>query len=233
MICRMKKQDIAQSQKSQDHAEFWNHVEQGCSICGNGRNQSPIELHPFQESILPPLEFKYQPGAITLSHIGSNIHFIPKSENILMIGDRSFYLDHFHFHGLAEHSLDDHYAAMELHFVHKSKAGAFAVVGVMVEHGTDQSDLQFLWQNLPQQANSSNELPCSFNPGNLIPNYEHYYHYIGSLTTPNYDEGLMWQVLGSGLTLSQANIDVFRNLFGKNARPVQPRNERTVYRSAP
>lgn len=55
-----------------------------------------------------------------------------------------------------------------------------------------------------------------------------YYRYNGSLTTPPCSEGVKWFVAQTTATASEAQVQSFVNAFNPNARPVQPRNDRTV-----
>jgi len=67
-----------------------------------------------------------------------------------------------------------------------------------------------------------------------------YYYYPGSLTTPTCNEVVLWTVFRQYLTISEAQLDLFRELMDghtdnieDNYRPPQPLNGRTVeYNSA-
>jgi carbonic anhydrase len=72
----------------------------------------------------------------------------------------------------------------------------------------------------------------SIDPASILPAQHGYYEFEGSLTTPPCSEGVRWLVLKQPVTLSQAQLDAFRKLFPRNARPVQPLNGRVVRESA-
>uniref|UniRef100_A0A8C6ZLK9 Carbonic anhydrase 4 n=1 Tax=Nothoprocta perdicaria TaxID=30464 RepID=A0A8C6ZLK9_NOTPE len=66
-----------------------------------------------------------------------------------------------------------------------------------------------------------------------------YYRYIGSLTTPDCHEGVIWTVFEKPVALSLAQVSQFSMVYfgGKNStthmvenfRPVQPLNDRSIY----
>ena len=69
-------------------------------------------------------------------------------------------------------------------------------------------------------------------PAKLLPAKRSYYEFEGSLTTPPCSEGVRWLVLKEPVTLSRQQLDAFRKLYPRNARPTQPLNSRTVRESA-
>lgn len=71
----------------------------------------------------------------------------------------------------------------------------------------------------------------SFNARDVLPlsGAGDYYHFMGSLTTPGCGEGVKWIVLKDPIEASPAQVQQFRSVFAKNARPVQSLNGRDVY----
>ena len=63
-------------------------------------------------------------------------------------------------------------------------------------------------------------------------NAESYYAYDGSFTAPPCLEGVSWRVLKNPLPVSAADLAAFTRLQGKNNRPVQPLNGRSVLDSS-
>lgn len=59
-----------------------------------------------------------------------------------------------------------------------------------------------------------------------MPNNKTFYHYYGSLTTPNCAEGVNWSVLTTPIEISKAQFDQFHNVMGNNNSPIQPLNKR-------
>jgi carbonic anhydrase len=87
--------------------------------------------------------------------------------------------------------------------------------------------VQTLWDNIPAQG-SVKTLPGALEPRLLLPVWQGYYAFQGSLTTPPCTEGVQWFVLQSPLTISIEQERTFAKLYPDNARPLQPRNRRTV-----
>ena len=117
--------------------------------------------------------------------------------------------------------------AMELHLVHKNKAGKLAVVGVLIADGAPSSALAPVWKQLPK-AGGSGALKKPFDPSALLPSDTGAYRYAGSLTTPPCSEGVKWIVLRRTATDADKRIAAFRARFGANARPTQSLGEREL-----
>ena len=60
------------------------------------------------------------------------------------------------------------------------------------------------------------------------PNYNHYYGYTGSLTTPPCTQGVQWLVLANPIYAEAEDIQAFKDLEGDNFQPVQRINGRIV-----
>jgi carbonic anhydrase len=115
--------------------------------------------------------------------------------------------------------------AMVAHFVHKSKAGKLAVIGVLLKEGKDNDAINVLWDNAPAKEGPEVKLDkISFDPGKLIPSALTHYAYEGSLTTPPCTEGVNFYILKTPVDISKAQVAKFP--FKMNARPVQPLNGR-------
>jgi carbonic anhydrase len=54
---------------------------------------------------------------------------------------------------------------------------------------------------------------------------------MGSLTTPPCSEGVIWYVLKKHPTVSAQQIATFSRIYPMNARPIQPRNGRSISQS--
>jgi carbonic anhydrase len=63
-------------------------------------------------------------------------------------------------------------------------------------------------------------------------NAESYYAYDGSFTAPPCAEGVSWRILKNPLPVAAADLGAFTRLQGKNDRPTQPLNGRSVLDSS-
>ena len=69
------------------------------------------------------------------------------------------------------------------------------------------------------------------NATSLLPATLGYYAYSGSLTTPPCSEGVRWLVLKTPSLISTRDVAIFAARYPNNARPIQPRNGRSVLSS--
>jgi carbonic anhydrase len=68
-------------------------------------------------------------------------------------------------------------------------------------------------------------------PQDLLPkDKSHYYHYVGSLTTPPCTEGVEWYILSKPVSASLDQIKVMRSYYDNNYRPVQAAHHHKVDR---
>ncbi|XP_045126297.1 carbonic anhydrase-like isoform X2 [Portunus trituberculatus] len=168
-----------------------------------------------------------------------------------------FVFHQFHFHWGAtdtrgsEHTIHHVSFPAELHLVHYRRSyGSFeeavkyedgvAVFAVMLELSDTENrnllpivyPLRFI--TLPHETVTSILMLRSFLPTNV----NDYFGYLGSLTTPGCDEVVQWTIFGDTIPISSSQLKEFRMLTAKdgsamqhNFRPLQPLNDREVYRS--
>jgi len=118
-------------------------------VCGKGKKQSPLNIiGPFDKS-KDTLSVDYKEGPLKMFNNGHTIQVNIEPGSTLTIGKESFDLLQFHFHRPSEEQVDGKNASMVAHFVHKSKEGKLAVIGVMLNEGKDSAAIKTLWANLP------------------------------------------------------------------------------------
>jgi carbonic anhydrase len=196
-------------------------------ICGKGKKQSPLNIiGPFEKS-KDTLTVDYKEGPLKMLNNGHTIQVNVEPGSTLTIGKESFDLLQFHFHRPSEEQVDGKNAAMVAHFVHKSKEGKLAVIGVMLNEGKDSAAIKTLWANLPPKEMEEFLPPkVMFNPGSMLPKELGFYNYEGSLTTPPCTEGVQFYILKTPAELSKQQLAKFP--FKLNARPVQSLNGRKI-----
>ncbi|KTF93488.1 hypothetical protein cypCar_00009876 [Cyprinus carpio] len=207
----------------------------------NGTRQSPIDIQTSGASYdksLKPLKLHYDPS--TSLEILNNGHSIQVTfaddddSSILTEGPISgkYRLKQFHFHWGAsddkgsEHTVDGKCYPAELHLVHwnteypsfveaVSKPDGLAVVGVFLENGAENPNLQALLDAmdaikfkacLPIQLHGKQNSFTNFDPTVLLPKSLDYWTYLGSLTTPPLYESVTWIVCKQSISVSSEQV---------------------------
>jgi carbonic anhydrase len=86
-----------------------------------------------------------------------------------------------------------------------------------------------LWDNLSKAKEVEVAVDAvTVNAADLFPASHAYYTFDGSLTTPPCSEGVTWFVLQHPNGLSKDQVNRFVKLYPKDARPVQPVNDREI-----
>jgi carbonic anhydrase len=118
---------------------------------------------------------------------------------------------------------------MEVHLVHRSDAGVFAVVGVLITQGRHNPNYEPIWARLPEEAGAHESLAdLTLDLGDLLPKRRLACRYMGSLTTPPCSEGVRWFVLAEPIELSAEQIAEFAEIYDHNNRPTQPLRGRSL-----
>jgi carbonic anhydrase len=209
--------------------ENWSKLEPEFAMCGEGRNQSPIDLRGFIEAELKPLQMDYQDGATEILNNGHAIQVNYASGSVLTVDGHSFELKQFHFHSPSENTIEGKSFPIECHLVHSDKDGNLAVVAIMFEEGSANPLLEKLWAKMPSKEGGKAGLSEKHNVTSLLPTDRDYYRFNGSLTTPPCSEGVWWLVLKSPVNASKDQVQQFSTTMGfANNRPVHPVNARPI-----
>ncbi len=93
------------------------------------------------------------------------------------------------------------------------------------------------WENLFSSADDlkqiNQSITINLNLASLINiNFNQFWRYTGSLTTPPCTEGIIWSVFKQAIVVNDDQLQLFRNdLYSKDYREPQPLYHRIVYRS--
>ena len=209
-----------------DGPASWAKLDPSFGTCARGKLQSPIDIMP-RRSEAPEVIFVYRPTAAAIVDTGHTIEVDLDPGSFIVVDGTRFDLIQFHFHTPAEHTLAGDSFPMELHLVHRSKAGKLAVIGVLYTEGESSVALAPVWKGAPR-AKGTSKLKKAFDPMALLPKDQAAYRYDGSLTTPPCSEGVIWHVLKRPRTEDDHTIELLRRRFGANARPVQELGDREL-----
>jgi carbonic anhydrase len=214
--------------------EKWSTLEQDFGSCGLGKTQSPIDIRDAEarKAALPPIDFAYQASPLRVIDNGHTIQVNYAPGSFIAVGGRRYELVQFHFHKPSEEKVNGKNYDMVAHLVHRDSAGKLAVVAVLLAKGTPNPLLDTLWSHIPTQKNEETVVEfAKINVADLLPESHAYYTFTGSLTTPPCTEGVTWLVLQHPTSVSAAQVARFGAVYPMNARPVQPRNGRTIQAS--
>ncbi|KAI3434024.1 Carbonic anhydrase, partial [Psidium guajava] len=221
----------------------WGSLSPEYSACAQGEHQSPVNIvrnATVLNKNLHALTRDYRPANAALVNNGFNIGVVYEQEvGTLLVDGKNYSLKQMHWHSPSEHRIDGIQFPAELHLVHQSSDGAFAVVAILYQLGDPDpliSKIKDQLDELAKDACSADEeshIPLGiFNPKQIKRNTRKYYRYAGSLTTPPCTESVTWNVLGKVRTISKEQVESLKApLPGddkNNCRPLQPLNGRQV-----
>ncbi|WP_276726225.1 carbonic anhydrase [Pantoea septica] len=207
----------------------WGELAADYQTCHNGQFQSPIDIKNAIDGKLPPLGLEFHTSVETLVNNGHTIQVSVDDEDDFRLDGEIFQLKQYHFHTPSENQIEGRSFPLEAHFVHSNAAGELAVVAVMFEVGKKNPALNPILAVIPTQLNYPVAVDKRVDLRPLFPDDLHYYRFSGSLTTPPCSEGLRWLVMKQPVTLSQAQLDAFRQaLKSSNNRPLQPLHGRLI-----
>ena len=206
----------------------WASLSDDYRICGEGVQQSPINLTDYRREDGPRLEFNYGGAVLSVTNTGRQVSLTFDDDNELRIGQETYGLQSAHLHAPSEHLVDGESFAAELHLVHADSDGNLAVIGALFALRSESPIVQTLLEAAPDVGEEVTE-GININAGLLTPTPGPYFHYVGSKTTPPCDEPVDWYVLEEPLPIGQSQVDVLWELHGgPNSRPIQPRQGREI-----
>ena len=100
---------------------------------------------------------------------------------------------------------------------------------MLLEPGAYNADLESIWTAMPAHAGDEVALSALFDVNELLPEDRRTFRYPGSLTTPPCSEGVSWLLMKTPVSISQAQVDEFEELYFFNARYTQPLNGRAIW----
>ncbi len=209
--------------------ESWGRIRPEFKLCGEGREQSPINLVWSQpQPGGPHLAQSYQDGPLKLVDLGHNLQVSLEPGSQASLHGQSYALKHIDFHLPSEHKLSGQQWPLEIHLHHEGPEGQKAIVAILGQLGQEHAGLTKILAHPPQQRYREVVAPVNFSAAELLPHRDTHYKYRGSLTTPPCSEGVLWIVLNTPIEFSEEQQTAFQALFRPNNRPLQPLNQRRV-----
>lgn len=161
---------------------------------------------------------------------GHTIQVAPKDkDDYLTYQNKKYFLKQFHFHVPGENKIENKSFPLEVHFVNSTKDGELLVLAVMFRQGRENPEFKKIIASVPNQEDEGVVMHEKINLDNMIPSTQHYYHFMGSLTTPPCSEEVTWIVLKDTKNLSKSQIKAIEKILKHhNNRPIQSRNNREI-----
>jgi len=213
----------------------WGNLHPSFVVAKDGKEQSPTNIsthHTEQNPTLNDISTFYVSHPATIINNGHTVQVNWMAGFFEMNGEH-WNLVQFHFHTPSEHMIDGVQYPLEMHLVHKNNAGdKLAVIGIVFAEGDENPFLKQFIDELPLKEAAEHEEPAKLknelDPEHLHLTKNNYFEYKGSLTTPPCTEGVLWFVEKEKKRASPEQLEKIKSAFPKNARPVQPINERKI-----
>jgi carbonic anhydrase len=209
----------------------WGTINPAWAKCGSGNRQSPIDIRDGMKVELEQIGFDYHPSSFNVTDNGKTVQVMVGGGNFLNVGNRMYELVQFHFHRPSEERINGKGYEMVVHLVHKDAEGHIAMLALLLERGKPQPVIQTVWNNLPLEKYDTAAPSTVIDPLELLPARRDYYTFMGSMTTPPCQEGVLWIVMKEPVQASPQQMALFSRLYPLNARPVQPSSGRIIKES--
>jgi len=216
----------------------WGELSPEFVLCAEGMSQSPIDFSDATPIDGMTFERDYKAGTLEVIHQDHVVDIVNNGHTVqvnydegstLTHGDDVFELKQFHFHAPSEHTIDGKHFPLEIHLVHQSDSGELAVIGVLVEEGSEHQGFVGIFKYVPvERGEAVHYEDVTVDIDALLPESESTYRYRGSLTTPPCSEGVRWIIFTDPVEASAWQINGMAELVAPNNRPVQPRNGRDL-----
>ncbi|ESO88024.1 hypothetical protein LOTGIDRAFT_126803, partial [Lottia gigantea] len=229
------------------------------STCG-GQRQSPIDINSGLVTMADMGQLFFtnyeNPAICDVTNNGHTVQFDISANIMTMYGgglNGVYQVAQFHFHWGAndtigsEHTVNGRSFPLEIHVVHyKQSYGSLAdaatqpdglaVLAALFDISvSDNPAFNGLLTTLEKVRNPKETTQYTIaSLGSILPSYNGYYRYLGSLTTPPCSESVIWTISSQSIPISSYQMQAFRRLISSeidsngqylslvnNFRPVQ------------
>ncbi|MEA0763467.1 carbonic anhydrase [Xanthomonas campestris] len=215
-------------------AEHWAELAKENALCGNGQQNSPIDLKDAIDATLGKLKLDYGAVPLVVRNTGHSIQLDLHAGGTMRVGGKQYDALQLHFHHPSEHLLKGRRFPMEAHIVHQGPDGTLGVLAIFFETGKANPAFQRVLDAMPSDKNQTRQVADALvRASDFLPpaNQRSFYRYEGSLTTPPCSETVDWVVLSQPVQVSREQINAFERVYPFNARPLQPLDRRFLLKS--
>ena len=203
----------------------------------HGFLQSPINILSKQtEEGKHNITVNFKDEINEVENLGHTVQLDIKEGNTITIDQKTYEFKQIHFHTPAEHLIDGITYPMEMHIVNKTKGdkAEYAVFAFHFKMGKENKFIDEFLNLIPKDEHQSKEVVTGIvklrdlfgeNPRE---EWNSFYSYKGSLTTPPYTESVSWFVVKKIFTASPDQIKKINLVQGSNARFIQAEYNRTI-----
>ena len=209
----------------------WGKINAAWTKCGTGTRQSPIDLRDGMKVDLEQISFDYKPSGFNVVDNGHTVQVNVGGGNFITVQNRSYELVQFHFHRPSEERVNGKGFEMVVHMLHKDPEGRLAMLAVLLERGKGNNMIQTVWNNLPLEKLDVVSPNVVLDVAEMLPQRRDYFTFMGSMTTPPCNEGVLWLVMKQPMQASPAQMALFSRMYPLNARPVQASSGRMIKES--
>ncbi|XVJ69311.1 MAG: carbonic anhydrase family protein [Rhizobacter sp.] len=211
--------------------QAWAQLKPEYAACGTGDRQSPIDVRDGIKVQLDAVQFSYQAPDFRVIDDGRTVRVLVAAGSSMEVRGQRYELKHLQFHRPSEVHLNGKAFDMAVHLVHQDAEGRAAILVVQLERGSAHSVVQAVWNNLPLEKGVEQAARSPLDLLALLPADQRYATFMGSMTAPPCQEGVLWVVMKQPVGVSDYQIEVFSRLYPMNARPLQAVNGRMVKES--
>ncbi|XP_020571799.1 alpha carbonic anhydrase 7-like [Phalaenopsis equestris] len=220
--------------------DHWGDIRKDWETCKIGHSQSPVSIYDEKtEFVYQPEDLKwiYHPEKAVMKNLGHNIAI--QWEDVVgavWINKTEYPLKQVHFHTPSENTLNGKKFDLEVHLLHRrTNDHQMAMVSLLYEVGAPDPFFTKVEKHIRA---ISKKIDATADIGNIDPMEvirkfgKHYYRLKGSITIPPCTEGVTWTIDKKIRTISIEQLNLLKDAaipgYAKNARPVQPLNDRVV-----
>ncbi|MFM8901254.1 MAG: carbonic anhydrase [Burkholderiales bacterium] len=211
--------------------QAWAGLKPEYAACGKGERQSPIDVRDGIKVQLDAVQFHYQAPDFRVLDDGRTVKVLVGVGSAIEVAGQRYELTHLQFHRPAEVHVNGKVFDMAVHLFHQDGQGRQAVVAVPLQRGSAHPVVQMVWNNLPLEKGVEQAARSPLDLLALLPLDQRYITFMGSMTTPPCQEGVLWVVMKNPVSISEYQEAVFSRLYPMNARPLQALNGRMVKES--
>ncbi|WDJ94111.1 carbonic anhydrase [Xanthomonas campestris] len=215
-------------------AEHWAELAKENALCGNGQQNSPIDLKDAIDATLGKLQLDYGAVPLVVRNTGHSIQLDLHAGGTMRVGGKQYDALQLHFHHPSEHLLNGRRFPMEAHIVHQGPDGTLGVLAIFFETGKANPAFQRVLDAMPNDKNQTRQVADALvHASDFLPpaTQRSFYRYEGSLTTLPCSETVDWVVLSQPVQVSREQINAFERVYPFNARPLQPLDRRFLLKS--